>query len=160
MGFFGDCRGFCVEEPHSGNPCGAWTAGSHWGFGGSISTNGKFFKICSLSRQVSNRLTRKNNFQRPKRTIKTPFFTFQSGLLMVPASVMKALYGSDLDRGNKPALLLDALDASHIAQGLVEHHWRRVRQVRRVDRQFVTALLPSWHQISHPCCPKIFCRFS
>ena len=55
---------------------------------------------------------------------------------MVPASVMKALYGSDLDRGNETALLpdaLDVLDAFQQPQGLVERHWRRVRQVRRVD---------------------------
>ena len=78
---------------------------------------------------------------------------------MVPASVMKALYGSDLDRGNKPALLLDALDAldaSHIAQGLVEHHWRRVRQLRRVDRLFVTPLLPLWAIDITPMLPGKF----
>ena len=57
---------------------------------------------------------------------------------------MKALYGCDLDRGNKTALLPDALDAPdafHQPQGLVEHSLRRVRQLRRVDLGFVTPLL-------------------
>ena len=59
---------------------------------------------------------------------------------MVPDKVMKVFWklfpSCDLDRGNDTALLpdaLDVLDAFQQPQGLVERHWRRVRQVRRVD---------------------------
>jgi hypothetical protein len=72
IGVFGDCRGFIFEKPHPGNPYRAWTACSYWGFGGFISTTGNFFKIDLLYRLVSIRVTRENNFQRLKRTIKPP----------------------------------------------------------------------------------------
>jgi hypothetical protein len=71
IGVSGDCTGFRFEEPHSGNPHRAWTAGCYRGFRGSISTTWKFFKIDHSHRQVSIRLTRINNFQRLKRPIKT-----------------------------------------------------------------------------------------
>jgi hypothetical protein len=58
---------------------------------------------------------------------------------------MKVLYGNDMDRGNETGLLLDALDvldAFQQPQGLVIYGWRRVRQLRRVDRLFVTPPTP------------------
>jgi hypothetical protein len=51
----------------------------------------------------------------------------------------------DLDRGNKTALLPDALDvpdACHEPQGLVKPNLRRVRRVRRVDLQFLPPTIP------------------
>ena len=58
---------------------------------------------------------------------------------------MNGLDATNLDRGNKTALLLDALDALDTfqqPQGLVEYSLRRVRRVRRVDMQFVTPYSP------------------
>jgi hypothetical protein len=57
--------------------------------------------------------------------------------------------------GNKTGLLLDVLDAAHQLQGLVMYSQRRVRQVRRVDLQFIaptptpplqatTAIIVAW----------------
>jgi hypothetical protein len=45
LGFFGDYREFYSKEPHSENPYVTWTAVSYWGFGGFISTTGKFLKL-------------------------------------------------------------------------------------------------------------------
>ena len=72
---------------------------------------------------------------------------------------MDTLPSCDLDRGNQTALLPDApdeLDAFHQPQGLVEHSLRRVRRVRRVDLQFVTALLLFTCRIPHCICLKNF----
>ena len=69
---------------------------------------------------------------------------------------MDTLPSCDLDRGNQTALLPDApdeLDAFHQPQGLVEHSLRRVR---RVDLQFVTALLLFTCRIPHCICLKYF----
>ena len=57
----------------------------------------------------------------------------------------------ELNKGNKTALLpdaLDAVDAFHQRQGLVERSLRRPRQLRRVDLQFVTPPLPLYRSSS------------
>jgi hypothetical protein len=77
------------------------------------------------------------------KNLKNPSFAFRPWLLMAPSNesfIRILLPTSDLDRGNRTGLLLDALDvldAAHQLQGLVMYSQRRVRQVRRVDLQFI-----------------------
>ena len=143
---FGDYRGFCFEEPHPENTYGAWTIVSYWGFWGFISTTGKFFKLnVYTNRYQSGSPAKKfSTTEKNHKNPKNPLFAFRPGLVIDTDYSMKVLYGSDMDSGNKTGLLLDALDvldAFQQPQGLVIYGWRRVRQVRRVDLQFVTALL-------------------
>ncbi len=82
---FGDCSGIHFEKPRPPILYSVWAAGSYRGFGGLISTTGKYFKIDHLYRLVSIRVTSKNNFQRPRKPYKPPNPLFYpAGLLMVP----------------------------------------------------------------------------
>ncbi len=85
-GVWGIARGFPSEKPRPPIPYSVGAACSYRGFGGFISTTGKYFKIDHLSRLVSIRIIRKNKFQRPRKTIKPakPRFCYPPGLLMAP----------------------------------------------------------------------------